>query len=69
MPSLRVTSSLPPIALADRISQGGTLAGERTLTTTVTFYVPLDLKLRIDEAAAADRRSRSQYLVMLLEKI
>jgi hypothetical protein len=37
--------------------------------TSLTFYVPLSLKLRIDHAADADQRSTSQYLVMLLEKI
>jgi hypothetical protein len=35
---------------------------------TLTFLVPLSLRLRIDQAAAAARRSRSQYLVLLLEK-
>jgi hypothetical protein len=37
--------------------------------TSLTFYVPLSLKLRIDMAAALDERSTSQYLVRLLEKI
>jgi len=37
--------------------------------TTVTFILPLSLKQRIDQAAAADRRSRSQYLRFLLENI
>jgi hypothetical protein len=37
--------------------------------TSLTFYVPLSLKLRIDAAAQADERSTSQYLVRLLDKI
>jgi hypothetical protein len=36
--------------------------------TSITFYVPLSLKLRIDHAAALDERSTSQYIVRILEK-
>lgn len=38
-------------------------------STSITMYIPIALKLRIETAAQADERSVSQFLVRLLDKI
>jgi hypothetical protein len=58
--------SLSPLALAKPSSQGATLIEALTENTTMTVYLPLTLKQRIAQAAAAEGRSASQYLVRFL---
>lgn len=44
-----------------------TAAAEKT-NSFLGLYFPTDLKNRVKDAAAAERRSMSQYMVMVVEK-
>jgi hypothetical protein len=38
-------------------------------STSITMYIPVGLKLRIEKAAQADERSVSQYMTRILERL
>jgi hypothetical protein len=38
-------------------------------TTSMTLYVPISLKIRVEAAAGSDERSVSQYVCRILEKL
>jgi hypothetical protein len=56
--------TLPYIATAPAPE---TAASEKT-NSFLGLYFPTDLKNRVKDAAAAERRSMSQYMVMVVEK-
>jgi RNase H-fold protein (predicted Holliday junction resolvase) len=38
-------------------------------STSITMYIPVGLKLRIEKAAQDDQRSVSQYMTRILERL
>jgi len=51
-----------------QMSKGGRPKGSGEMTDQITVRISPELKAELDEAAALDRRSRSNYIIHVLEK-